>query len=1178
MSTHVSGSGGASRRTVRALSVAVGLGLAGATVTVAPAVAAPPEAWASAPRLAQATGGGQPLPGSHRGPVPVGPRVAAGPDDGLSPVTGAGDGSAAALTTARSVAKVAPGVSLTRRTTYDAQGFVHSYLLTADLSGPTRPQLLTGPLSDPRPLTALAAKDRAVAATNGDFFTITTTNAPLGPAVRGSELLKAGPGPATTVGVGTDRVARLADLVLEGEAKVGTEQLDLAALNPVTLPADGVVVWTPDWGPGDRTLVPHPSAVTEVVVSGGHVAEVHDALTSTPVPADGYVLAATGTEAAALAAAASDGAIASVTYRPRADVPSPFQMALGAHEVLVRDGHLATIDDADKTNAELKPRTALGWKDGGRTLLLLTVDGSSSVSRGLTGRELGQRMLDAGATDAVMLDGGGSSEMVARRPGDPSAGVVNVPSDGNERLLPEGVGLVAPEGSGRLHGIDVRLRSDRMFPGLSRDVSAAGYDETLAPAPLDAPRWHTVPDDLAKPDAAGVLRGDHPGTGLLEVRSGTVHEQVPVRTLGQLDRISADVPALSLPVGTYRDITVTGRDAEGFSAPIEPRDVHASYDASVVDVTPTGDGTLRVQAGADADGKGTLLTLDVQGHTVTVPVTVGLSDRTLASFDDAAAWKVATARTKASVAPVSTADRPGASAGDVGLRLTYDLAGPSGTAAAYAVAPTPIVVPPGAQRLALWVKGDGRGHWLRAQMRSQGTTNVPFTFTLHVDWTGWKRVEGEIPTGFTEPITVERIYLVETDQSARDAGSIVIDDLDARVGVALDVPDTPDQPDPAVVEQSALPTAGWRFAVISDTHVNSDGGTTSYAYQQTARALDEIAAAHPDFVLISGDGVDNDRPADFALFQQLLADHLPADIPVRWAVGNHESGANAGGTLDQFQASTGRPTRQVFDHEGTRFILLNSTLGSLRLSDYSQLPWLREQLRSAETDPSVGSVVVAVHHPVDDPTGTGASQLSDPQEGQLLYTWLADFRARSGKQVALINGHAHDAKVERVDGVLVFHAPVVGKVPYGDAAHGGFSGWSLVDLRPDLAHVSTDRPDPAGLGWFSAQVRPLLTSATVQAPDALPVGASSVVSATAVDAGMQGRVVPMRFPLSVTWSGSEGLVVVDSDRERQTASRLPGTVAVLDRRSLTLYGVRPGDVEITVTSGSVSASTRVSVT
>lgn len=1115
---------------------------------------------------------------------PAGPLVAAGPDDGaLAPrqaPRAADPATATPLTLASQTQRIAPGVTLTRQHTVDPAGFVDGYVLRADLDGPTKPELLAPTVSGRAAPTDLADGVGAVAATNGDFFAIDTSNAPIGPEIRNGELIKAGSAPQPVVGLDRNGVGQIADLLLEGTATVGGTAYDLAGLNAATVPANSLALYTPDWGPGDRRYAAPAGHTVELTVQDGKVTGVHDGASADPVPDGAQLLLATGSVADALATTAAGTAVA-VTYHARSDAPSPYSLALGAHEVLVRGGRLAPIDPSDPNNTSLKPRTAIGWT-ADRQLLLYVVDGSSSNSRGLTVPELAQRIKDLGAVDAVMLDGGGSSQIVARQPGDAGTSVVNVPSDGSQRIVPNAVGLVPPKGSGRLHGIDVRLRSDRLFPGLSRDVAAAGYDETMAPAPLGTARWNTVPGSLAHSDASRVLRGGRSGSGVLRVHSGGVVQQVPLRVLGPLDRLEADVQALSLSPGDHRDVTLTGRDAEGFAAPVEPRDIALDYDHSVVSVTPQPDGTLRFEGLPGGNGKGTVVRLTVQGHVLQLPTTVGLEDVTVDSLGTASQWSAAAVKATAQVSAVDTSDRPGAPAGEQGLRLTYDMTGqPAGTSAAYAVAATPLVVPAGAQRLALWVRGDGSGHWLRAMMRSQGTTNVPFTFALNVDWTGWRRVEGLIPTGFTAPLTVERIYVVQTDPTKRTAGSIDLVGLDARVGVSLDVPDVPDQPDPAVIESAdGVPVGGphaWRFAILSDTHVNADGGTTSYAYRRTARALDEIAAARPDFVLLSGDGVDNDRPADFALYQQLLAEHLPSDIPFYWAVGNHESGAVANGTLDQFTASTGRPTRQAFDHDGTRFILLNSTLASLRTSDWSQIPWLRQELDQAATDPGVNSVVVALHHPVLDPTGTGASQLSDPNEGAMLEQWLTGFRQRTGKQVALVTGHAHTAHIRRVDGLLEFNAPVVGKIPYGDAGHGGFSAWSLVTVDPADARVTPDRPDPRGMGWFRADVKLLLDTAGVAAPAAVPVGASAVVTATAVDEGMGGRVVPLRYPATVYWSGGPGVVVVGDEGALRAALRRPGVVAVFDRRDGRLYGVRAGVVDLAVRAGTLAADAVVRV-
>ncbi|WP_091193317.1 phosphodiester glycosidase family protein [Micromonospora narathiwatensis] len=1113
---------------------------------------------------------------------PSGPVVPVPPEDGAM-VSAAAPAAAdtAWLPVSHRVEELAPGVTLSRDRSYDSGGFVDSFLLTTDLKGPTKPKLLAESVSGAMVPTELADAARAVAGTNGDFFAINGTNAPIGGAVQDGELIKADRSGGTMVGLDADGVGQITDMFLEGTATVGTRTFALGGLNSNGVPANSAVLYTPKWGPGDRGYVSSSGAVVELVIRQGTVTEVRRAKTAEPVPSDGYVLLAAGSLADQLAGTAP-GTPVTVDHHARSDAPNPYSLALGAHLVILRDGVTQPINPGDTNNPALKPRTAVGWTADGK-LLVYVADGSSSRSRGLTAFELADRMKAVGAVDAVMLDGGGSTQLVTRRHGDSGVSVTNVPSDGTQRPVPNGIGLIPPKGSGELHGIDVRLRSDRVFPGLSRDVAAAGYDETYGPAPLTNVKWQSVPGSLVKPDAQRGLRGFHSGSGKLVARSGGIRQEVDLRVLGDLDQLEADVQALALEPGDHRDVTVTGVDAEGFRAPIEPRDITFDYDRSVLDVSAQPNGTVRINGLDAASGSGTIVTATVQGHVLRIPVTIGLSDVRLSSLADATQWSSAAVLARAGVASVDTSDRPGAAPGERGLRLSYDFTNQAaGTSAAYAVAKTPLLIPDGAQRLALWIKGDGHKHWMRATMAAQGSTNVPFTFATEVDWTGWRRVEGAIPTGFSAPITLSRIYVVETDTNKRDVGQLDLALLDARVGVALDVPDVPDQPDPAVLEQTDGQAGdgrrGWRFAVLSDTHINADGGTTSYAYTQTGRALDEIVAAEPDFVLLSGDGVDSNRPQDFALFQRLLSEHLPEDIPLYWAVGNHESGATATGTLNQFTASTGRPTRQVFDHAGTRFILLNTTLASLRLSDWSQVPWLRAQLDAARTDPSISSVVVSAHHPVLDPTGTGSSQLSDPYEAELLEQWLAEFRASSGKQVALVTGHAHTAHVRRADGVLEFNAPVVGKVPYGDAGHGGFAAWSLVTVDPSRATVDPDRIDPRGFGWFQADVRPVLTRVELHAPEQVAVGATARVTADAIDEGQNGRNVPLRYPMSVTWAGDPNLAVVEDDRALSQALRSPKVVAVLDIRSGTLTGVHRGTVRIAVRAGAMGATATVTVT
>jgi hypothetical protein len=88
------------------------------------------------------------------------------------------------------------------------------------------------------------------------------------------------------------------------------------------------------------------------------------------------------------------------------------------------------------------PRTAAGVSRDGRTLLLVVVDGRQpGWSIGATLPELARLVLDAGAWNAVNLDGGGSSAMWHRQPGAPAGRTLNRPSDGRVRPVANHFGV-----------------------------------------------------------------------------------------------------------------------------------------------------------------------------------------------------------------------------------------------------------------------------------------------------------------------------------------------------------------------------------------------------------------------------------------------------------------------------------------------------------------------------------------------------------------------------------------------------------------------------------------------------------------------------------------------------------------------------------------------------------------
>ena len=144
------------------------------------------------------------------------------------------------------------------------------------------------------------------------------------------------------------------------------------------------------------------------------------------------------------------------------------QMACG-NPILLADGVTLDTDNALPHCPQLHPRTAVGYDASRTRLVLLVADGRQiGLSEGLTTRELADLMRYLGCTDALNLDGGGSSELFVHPFTTPSstaafavsetsapselsnilpdnapypAGVVNRPSDGCERPVADALWL-----------------------------------------------------------------------------------------------------------------------------------------------------------------------------------------------------------------------------------------------------------------------------------------------------------------------------------------------------------------------------------------------------------------------------------------------------------------------------------------------------------------------------------------------------------------------------------------------------------------------------------------------------------------------------------------------------------------------------------------------------------------
>lgn len=343
---------------------------------------------------------------------------------------------------------IGPGTVLMRLRQSGPGGAIKAYVLRVDLVDPrVHAELLyPGSIAAVQRVSAMARQANAFAAVNGDFFNIGATNAPVGPAVTGGQLVK-GPqrGRALAAGVGVDGVGRIAAVRLRGSVAMPGGHRPLSDLNDANpgfaplLAPNGIGLFTPLWG--TYTLagaVRGLRSVTEVLVRGDRVARVSHGASSGAIARGGYVLLGAGRGGRALARLRV-GQPVSIGYAQDATAPVPFRFAVGAKYVLLRAGAVQRGLPAGHG----APRTAIGFSQGGRVMYLVVTEGPRAGVPGLDIAQLALFLRGLGVRDAANLDDGGSTTIVARVAARAGLIVLNRPSDGSERRVANGVGLFA---------------------------------------------------------------------------------------------------------------------------------------------------------------------------------------------------------------------------------------------------------------------------------------------------------------------------------------------------------------------------------------------------------------------------------------------------------------------------------------------------------------------------------------------------------------------------------------------------------------------------------------------------------------------------------------------------------------------------------------------------------------
>ncbi|MDU5467549.1 MAG: stalk domain-containing protein [Peptoniphilus harei] len=268
-----------------------------------------------------------------------------------------------------------------------------------------------------------------------------------------------------------------------------------------------------------------------------------------------------------------------------------WKMMIGGHALLVENGAIKKYTKDVTSIGGIRARTAVGISKDGKTVYIVSCEGRTKRSAGLSLNELSQFMLDLGAFKAMNLDGGGSTAMAVRNLGDiKRTRVTNPEKNAAERKVVNGLGVFnTTTNTGVIS--DVKFENDlNTIVGEQINLKLkSAWDEFLNPIDIKD-RTYTVADNS---NGANILKGlDYlsitPGKfnlALTTNKGENINKEINIADPSKYSKFSIDTKSKIIKKGMALDINAMG-EYNNRKIKISPRVINYSFEDMTANVDP----------------------------------------------------------------------------------------------------------------------------------------------------------------------------------------------------------------------------------------------------------------------------------------------------------------------------------------------------------------------------------------------------------------------------------------------------------------------------------------------------------------------------------------------------------------------------------------------------------------
>ena len=458
----------------------------------------------------------------------------------------------------------------------------------------------------------------------------------------------------------------------------------------------------------------------------------------------------------------------------------------GFYEIL-KDGKPVNTSDPS-----VHPRTTIGFKEDG-SIVLYVVDGRQpTFSVGLTDLACAQYMQSLGCVGAIRMDGGGSSTMALRMPGDTKLTTVNSPSDGQERNDADGLLICLKKDYDQTVGSDTLLHAYPnnvvLLENTVMDITVKATDKKYNPKTTPDYKMEVVGDcgSITSDNKFQAKKGT--GTGKVKITSGSAEAFVDVTVTNKVDEIYATVNNLALSpsekvtlnVKAYCDDSLLVCSNESFK-----------WECSDGIGTINNKGEFVATSTAGVSG---YITVSHGSASFKVMVTVGQLPVEITGFETdkcgtgSGQWRNTQVGQGSGSCSINE-NLDYVRYGSKSLKIDFNLAGTTGTVGTQIGTGTNLKISGTPTAIGMWVYAtpSSYGAWIRIQYAQTGSSGALYADFGTIDWEGWKYLEAPIDATVKYPISIKYlIRIMGVEESQRLNGTIYVDQLRAVYGFSND--------------------------------------------------------------------------------------------------------------------------------------------------------------------------------------------------------------------------------------------------------------------------------------------------------------------------------------------------------------------------------------------------------